>query len=113
MVYCASSLTSPVQECIDQVTNVLIAANNMDPKWKTIASECANRLNGITNTGRLCIDSLGLILREYGNNLPSSSRKGFGDMFYLWVARIAITQNFANMLSSRRVVIKDLKSARR
>jgi hypothetical protein len=37
--------------------------------------------------GVVCTDSLGLILAEYGNNLPSRSRSGFGDMFYLWLAR--------------------------
>ena len=88
-------------------TNVLIAANNMDPEWKVIASECANRLNGITNSGRLCIDSLGLILSEYGNNLPSRSRKGFGDMFYLWIAR-----NRTNAELCEHVVITPLDDQR-
>jgi hypothetical protein len=68
-------------------TNVLIAANGTDVEWRNIASECINRLNGVKDRGRVCVDSLGLILGEYGKKLPSRSRTGFGDMFYLWIAR--------------------------
>lgn len=67
-------------------TNVLVAANGA-PQWKTIASACVDRLTRIQGTGRLCVDSSGLILNEYGQNLPSRSRSGFGDMFYLWIVR--------------------------
>jgi hypothetical protein len=68
-------------------TNVLIAANALDPAWKPIAALCANRLQSIMNSNVVCSDSLGLILAEYGSNLPSRSRAGFGDMFFLWLAR--------------------------
>jgi len=80
-------------------TNVLIAANGDEP-WQEIALECANRLTKIINTHRVCVDSLGLILTEYGKKLPSRSRSGFGDMFYLWIAR-----NRANIQFCEHVVI--------
>src|ERR1017187_3967651 len=68
-------------------TNVLIAANGADEEWKPIASACANRLQSVMDGEVVCVDSSGLILREYGNKLPSRSRRGFGDMFYLWLAK--------------------------
>lgn len=68
-------------------TNVLIAANGFDPEWKPIASLCADRLQSIMASNVVCSDTLGLILAEYGNKLPSRSRMGFGDMFFLWLAR--------------------------
>lgn len=67
-------------------TNVLIAANGTDPEWRPVASKCANRLQEIIDGNTVCADSLGLILAEYGRNLPSKSRSGFGDMFYLRLA---------------------------
>lgn len=68
-------------------TNVLIAANGSDAEWKPIASRCADRLREVMDGSIVCTDSLGLILAEYGNKLPSRSRTGFGDMFFLWLAR--------------------------
>lgn len=68
-------------------TNVLIAANGTDAEWKPIASSCANRLQAVMDGNIVCTDTPGLILSEYGNKLPSQSRSGFGDMFYLWLAR--------------------------
>jgi hypothetical protein len=68
-------------------TNVLIAANGADTEWKPIASNCANRLQAVMTGNIVCTDTLGLILEEYGNKLPSPSRAGFGDMFYLWLAK--------------------------
>jgi hypothetical protein len=68
-------------------TNVLIAANGTNSEWKPIASRCANRLKAVMDGNTVCTDSSGLILAEYGNKLPSQSRSGFGDMFYLWLAR--------------------------
>lgn len=68
-------------------TNVLIAANGADAEWKPIASACANRLQSVMDCGVVCVDHSGLILSEYGNKLPSRSRSGFGDMFYLWLAK--------------------------
>ncbi len=81
-------------------TNVLIAANALDPEWKPIASLCANRLQSVMDSNVVCSDTLGLILAEYANNLPSRSRSGFGDMFFLWLAR-----NRFNALYSHAVKI--------
>ena len=77
----------PARKPIVVDTNVLIAANGADTEWMSIASACANRLDSVKNGETVCVDSLGLILKEYGNKLPSRSRHGFGDMFYLWLVR--------------------------
>lgn len=77
----------PARKPIVVDTNVLIAANGVDAEWKSIVSACANRLDLIKKGETVCVDSLGLILKEYGNKLPSRSRQGFGDMFYLWLVR--------------------------
>ena len=84
-------------------TNVLIAANGTDAEWKPIASACANRLQSVMDGQVVCTDTLGLILSEYGNKLPSRSRTGFGDMFYLWLAR-----NRSNQTMCQQVAISQL-----
>lgn len=68
-------------------TNVLIAANGAEPEWEPIAAACADRLASVMNERVLCVDQGGLILEEYGHRLPSRSRSGYGDMFFLWLAR--------------------------
>ncbi len=83
----ARKKTVRIREPIVVDTNVLIAANGTDAEWKPIAANCADRLQAVMKDNIVCTDSLGLILGEYGRKLPSLSRSGFGDMFYLWLAK--------------------------
>jgi hypothetical protein len=96
-------------------TNVLIAANGGDAEWKSIASDCANRLQAVMDHNIVCTDTAGLIFGEYGNKLPSQSRSGYGDMFYLWLARnrfnadycheVAITGQFPDLAPEIAAII--------
>jgi hypothetical protein len=66
-------------------TNVLIVANGKDATWpKSLATECARFLDNVRLSGGLVrLDESYLILKEYGNKLPSRGRQGAGDAFYL------------------------------
>ena len=88
-------------------TNVMLAANGADKEWLPIRAACAERLSAIKSGSRVCVDSLYLILGEYGHKLPSRSRSGDGDMFYLWVA-----QNLKNPELCEQVQITPLNADR-
>lgn len=67
-------------------TNVLIAANGSDLEWISIAAKCALRLLRVQQQETVCIDDGQRILSEYRRHMPSS-RRGAGDIFYLWLAQ--------------------------
>jgi len=85
-------------------TNVLIAANGNDPEWISIAAKCASRLKRTQKLETVCIDDGQRIMREYRQHLPSN-RKGFGDMFYIWLA-----QNQSNLQKCEQVRITALET---
>lgn len=80
-------------------TNVPIVANG---RTAQASAECVLRCisalddarNGIT-----CLDSLGLILREYMNNLSMSGQPGVGDAFMKWVFENQANENHCEQVS--------------
>jgi len=76
-------------------TNVLIVANEAPPGGPIGRSPQASlgcvlaamqKLLEISRSGRIALDSLGLVLREYhGARMSYAGQPGFGDAFFKWV----------------------------
>jgi hypothetical protein len=69
-------------------TNVLISANGVagDSIARSCTLECVRYLRAVQETGRLHLDSRGLILTEYRANC-NAGQPGVGNQFFLWAHR--------------------------
>ena len=67
-------------------TNVPIVANNKSPQVSAgCVLACVDALKSITQRGGITLDSSGLILKEYRDNLLKPGQRGVGDAFMKWV----------------------------
>lgn len=66
-------------------TNVAMVASRLTPQAdERCVDACIKRLAAIKNNGGLLVDDLGLILREYTQNLGFSGQPGAGHAFAKW-----------------------------
>lgn len=67
-------------------TNVCVVANGATPH---VSDECrlacVNALGQIRESGKVLIDDMGLVLREYLGNLHVHGQPGVGDRFFKWL----------------------------
>lgn len=78
-------------------TNVLLVANNShDDVSVECVQQCIERLQSVTQDGRVFIDDQYLIISEYMNKTNIKPPKGVGDVFLKWL--------LSNRCNSSRVV---------
>jgi hypothetical protein len=65
-------------------TNVPIVANRRQNESYSCASNCAQALLGIRNSGALIIDDGDLVLSEYRRHCSMGGQPGVGDSFVRW-----------------------------
>jgi len=87
-------------------TNVPMTANNRfegDVSGECVLA-CIRALKEIMEKGRIALDNLYLIMKEYENNLRTSDQPGFGYAFYKWVK-----DHYANPIRCELVTITPKK----
>lgn len=89
-------------------TNVLIVANESPPagpigRSPQTSSGCVQKvvrkLLGISRSGRIALDSLGLVLREYhGARMSYAGQPGVGDAFFKWAHENQANPEFCDVV---------------